>query len=249
MREVILNIVIPIVGLGKRFSDAGYSVPKPLVIVEGKTILQHAVESLKVQGKYTFVVRTSEFSEKMIDVLRSCKPDCNIVETSAMTSGSVSSILLAEDAINSEESLITTNCDQILKWDPVDFLSFCKRSQAHGVVCTYPFNDIRLFESSPYSFIHTNHFGRGLQLVEKEAISLNALCGVHYWKNGSSFVKSAKKLIEENKTINGEFYVSMTYNYLIREGKVVVPYSLYNGEFFSLGTPEDVSKYENRKVR
>ena len=40
-----MNIVIPMVGLGKRFSDAGFKKPKPLIDVKGKSIIEHSVES------------------------------------------------------------------------------------------------------------------------------------------------------------------------------------------------------------
>ena len=43
-----MNIVIPMVGLGKRFSDAGFTLPKPLIQVIGKAIVQHSVESFGI---------------------------------------------------------------------------------------------------------------------------------------------------------------------------------------------------------
>ena len=41
-----LNIVIPMAGLGSRFRDAGYSVPKPLIEVLGRPMYAWAAESL-----------------------------------------------------------------------------------------------------------------------------------------------------------------------------------------------------------
>ena len=38
-----MQIVIPMSGLGERFVEAGYSVPKPLIEVDGIPIIQHVV--------------------------------------------------------------------------------------------------------------------------------------------------------------------------------------------------------------
>ena len=51
-----INIVIPMVGLGKRFSDVGYILPKPLIDIEGKAIVQHAIDSFGIDGNYIFIV-------------------------------------------------------------------------------------------------------------------------------------------------------------------------------------------------
>ena len=40
-----MHIVIPMSGIGKRFINAGYLDPKPLITVEGKPIIQHIVIS------------------------------------------------------------------------------------------------------------------------------------------------------------------------------------------------------------
>ena len=39
-----MQIIIPMSGFGERFRAAGYAVPKPLIEVDGKTIIQHVVE-------------------------------------------------------------------------------------------------------------------------------------------------------------------------------------------------------------
>ena len=38
-----MKIIIPMSGIGKRFVEAGYKDPKPLIVVEGKHIIEHIV--------------------------------------------------------------------------------------------------------------------------------------------------------------------------------------------------------------
>lgn len=235
------------VGLGKRFTDAGFKKPKPLIEVRNKAIIEHAIESLNIEGNYIFVVRKSDFSEELKFILKSLKPNSSIIEIDYITEGSVSSILLAKDLINNDEELITTNCDQRTDWDSNKFLEFCRNSDSDGIVVTYPYDGILMGEKSPYSFIEVDPAGNGLRLEEKFAISENALCGIHYWKKGKDFVSSSEEMIKNNDRTNNEFYVAKTYNYLIKKNKKIKHYHLKKSEFFSLGTPEDVKRFNGIK--
>ena len=49
-----MNIVIPMAGLGSRFQNAGVTTPKPLIVVNGKTLIEHSVDSIGIDGKYIF---------------------------------------------------------------------------------------------------------------------------------------------------------------------------------------------------
>jgi hypothetical protein len=54
-------------------------------------------------------------------------------------------------------------------------------------------------------------------------------------------------MIRNNDRTNNEFYVAKTYNYMINKGKIIKNYPLKKAEFFSLGTPEDVKKFNGIK--
>ena len=44
------NLLLPIAGNGQRFIDAGYTSPKPLIEINGKTILDRSLESVKIDN-------------------------------------------------------------------------------------------------------------------------------------------------------------------------------------------------------
>ena len=46
----MINIIIPMAGLGSRFSKNGIKTPKPLIRVDGKTLIEHSVESFEYNG-------------------------------------------------------------------------------------------------------------------------------------------------------------------------------------------------------
>jgi NDP-sugar pyrophosphorylase family protein len=47
-----MNIVIPMAGLGSRFKTEGFKLPKPIIEVNGKTLIEHSVSTLGVEGNY-----------------------------------------------------------------------------------------------------------------------------------------------------------------------------------------------------
>ena len=60
MQEPVVQFVIPMAGAGSRFQKAGYKLPKPLIPVLGKPMIQLVVENLtpkKYQAKFVFLVQ------------------------------------------------------------------------------------------------------------------------------------------------------------------------------------------------
>ena len=53
-------VVIPLGGIGKRFSDVGYDLPKPLIKVQGKEIIFWVLDSLNINKNVkVFIVYNS----------------------------------------------------------------------------------------------------------------------------------------------------------------------------------------------
>ena len=52
-----LNIVIPMAGKGKRFQEAGYIFPKPLIEINNLPMINWVVNSLNIKANYIFIVQ------------------------------------------------------------------------------------------------------------------------------------------------------------------------------------------------
>ncbi len=236
-----MNIVIPMAGLGSRFKEVGIETPKPLIVVDGKTMIEHAVDSLGIKGRYIFITRKYENNEhnvKLSEVLRSVAPDHVEICVESEQYGAADSCLYAEEYINNDEELIITNCDQILSWDPADFLNFVSSDDISGCIGIFESTDPK----HSFARIYDNTV---TEIQEKNPISSYALIGLHYWKNGKDFVASAKKLKSEYKSLNmKEVFVGPTYNYMISNGQKVLPYTMPKNSYICLGTPKDVAVYE-----
>ena len=233
-----MNIIIPMVGLGSRFQKEGYTVPKPLIEVLGKTLIEHSIDSFNVDGKFIFITRDfhdDDHNAKLSDILKKKRPESIEIRLKRMTGGAAESALAAKDLINNDDPLVIYNCDQFIDWKPEDFLKIISKKKPDAAVVLYHSRD-------PKNSFAEVIDDRVTRLVEKQAVSEHALIGFHYWAHGRDFVESAEKLIDnfraDHKT---ECFISETFNYM--KDKNILPYHVGNNVFVPLGTPEDVSKY------
>jgi len=240
-----MNVLIPMAGLGKRFLDDGYTKPKPLIKVSNRVMIQLAVESLGFDdAQYIFITRKTNILDEDTAIKRALKevrPECHIIEIDYLTSGPANTCLLAENLINNSDPLIIANCDQIMNWNGKEFINNSLESGSDGVVVTYNAN------TEKNSYVKLNKKGCAIEFAEKKVISKHSLNGIHYWKHGFDFVRSAKSMIKKNLTINNEFYIAPSYNELILEGKKITIYKIKNNQHNAVGTPEDLKIYECSK--
>ncbi len=238
-----MNIVIPMAGRGERFRKDGYDKPKPLIEFCGKTMIEYAIESLGLEANFIFIVYNysdNSLNKKLKKILNQYSK--NIITIDYITEGPASSALLASDFINNDESLLITNCDQIMNWDNQAFIKFINESNLDGVVVTYDSN------TSKNSYVRINENNLALKFAEKEVISNYSLNGIHYWKCGKYFVDSANKMIKKNIRCNNEFYISLTYNQMIESDMKVGIYHIDSSQHNAVGTPEDLEKYIKNRL-
>ena len=66
-----MNIIIPIGGKGERFSKCGYTVPKPLIKIFEKTMIEYVIDNLKINVNdnifiiYNHILDNNQFSSKI----------------------------------------------------------------------------------------------------------------------------------------------------------------------------------------
>ena len=233
-----MNIVIPMAGEGTRFPRDQYKIPKPLISINGKPMIQVAIESLDINGTYHFIVRKDSYYDQVCTLLHTILPTAKIISVDETTEGPASSCLLFRDYINTEEELVICNCDQIMEWDPELFLINARYYKYDGLVVTYT------TDTPKNSYAKMNSNGFVTEIKEKVVVSNISLNGIHYWRKGTYFVKSTEDMIQCNdRAPNGEFYVGPTYNHMIKSGLKVGVHHIPNEQHNSVGIPEDLKNY------
>ena len=236
-----LNIVIPMAGEGRSFREAGYTFPKPLIDIGGKTMIEVVVNNLKPKCEHKFIfVCLREHYEKY-DLYNIFKRATNnkfeVVQIAGPTEGAACTVLCAIEHINNENDLIIANADQYLELDINGFINSAREGEKDGLIMTFN-------SSHPkWSYVRVDGNGKVLETAEKKVISNEATAGLYYFRCGADFVKAAQEMIIKNIRHNNEFYVCPVFNEMILEDKNIYIYYIDAGRMHGLGTPEDLKLF------
>lgn len=229
-----LNIVIPMAGAGSRFAEKGYTVPKPLIEFKGKTMIEHVVDNLNIDAKYTFIVQQDHLDNfNTRSILCKAIPNCNIVPLNGVTDGAARSLLFAKGYINNIDPLLIVNSDNLIEWRNIDIMKSFEDKDG-GIILIKA-------DGPKWSYARTDENDYATEIAEKIQISTNATTGHYYWSRGSDFVKCAEEMIERNIRYKNEFYIAPVYNIAIEHGMKI--YTRHAEKFWSVGTPEDLDYY------
>lgn len=236
-----MNILIPMAGAGSRFEQAGYMLPKPLINVNGKPMIEHVIKNLNIDANFTFIVQENhEKKFGITKILQNICNNCNVVITKSLTEGAACTALLAKDHIDNDLPLLIANSDQIIDWNSNNFYYKISSQEYQHIDAS-----ILTFRSThpKWSFVKTDDQNYVTQVAEKNPISDIATAGIYFWKKGSEFVKYANQMIEKNIRVNNEFYIAPVFNEAILDNKKISIYDI--DKMWGLGTPEDLENYLN----
>ncbi len=243
-----MHIIIPMSGIGKRFLDNGYKVPKYLIEVENKPIIEHVINLFPNENKFTFICNNKHLKETNInDILKKLKPSCNIVEVDVNDrKGPVDAVLKASHLILDDEPIIISYCDYGTKWDYNKFKKTINEStNIDGSIACYKGFHPHMLGTDNYAFVkETNMIMDKIQ--EKKSFTDNkmneyASNGTYYFKSGVIVKKYFQKLIDLNISINNEFYVSMVYNLMKNDNLNILIFEIE--KMLQWGTPKDLEEY------
>ncbi|MFH1427826.1 MAG: glycosyltransferase family 2 protein [Patescibacteria group bacterium] len=235
-----MKIIIPIAGRGSKFISAGYSEPKPLIMIKGKPMVKWATDALpflRFNNDLIFIILKDQVDQHGLDwKLRELYgAEVKIIISQDITEGAPCTILLAKDIINTDEELIIYNADQFFN-DSINKVIEEKSDEIKGIIPVYRGTNPK------WSFALLDDNGYVVKTAEKEPLSNLATVGLYYFAQGKDFVWAAEEMIKKNIRTLGEFYVCPVYNELIARGdKIIAPEVK---EMWSLGTPEHVEYFK-----
>jgi len=206
------NILIPMSGLGSRFQTKGYTDPKPLIKVLDDSMVRTVIKNLDFPGAYFIFI----INEKQIT-----SDDFNL---------HISDLLDRFTVITVKEVTCGPACSSLLAEDSI-------------------LNDTPLIIANCDQVVHDFDYGQLLEFCETTKSDGALGCFLSTSKKNSYVLTDESgviTLVKEKEVIsdtyNGEFYVAPSYNYLIKDGKKILPF-FYNLHF-PIGTPEDLEFYQ-----
>jgi len=243
-----MKVIIPMSGRSSRFTATGYNIPKYLIEIDGKPVIQHIIELYPKDSEFVFVLNKEHATKTdIIKILGDIAKDGYIFVIDNHKKGPVFTVSEIDGIIKDDEQVIINYCDFSMHWDYQDFEKFVNETQCDGSVVCYTGFHPHMLGSDNYAFCKTNLFDEILEIREKQPFTNNkmseyASTGTYYFRRGEYVRKYFRQLMEEDININGEYYVSLVYNLLIKDNLISKVYEVPH--MLQWGTPFDLEFYQ-----
>ena len=214
-----MNLIIPMAGMGKRMRPHTLTIPKPLVPIAGKPIVQRLVEDIaKVTDepikKIGFVI-SRKFGEQVEkDLLEIAKKEgaegMLFYQDEAL--GTAHAIQCAQDIL--EGRVIVAFADTLFK------AGFHLDATKDGIIWVQKVEDPR-----PFGVVKLNNDGVITELVEKPEtfVSDLAIIGIYYFKDGQQLKEEINYVIDNDIKDKGEFQLTSALENMKSKGSQFIP--------------------------
>ena len=247
-----MKIIIPMTGYGSRFAAAGYTELKPFIDVQGMPIIQWILDGMYPgETDILFVCRKEHLDSipDMEKLLRRISPSAVICAVDQwVKKGPVYDVRRAAEYIEDTKPCIINYCDFYMTWDYGRFVQEVSERGCDGCIpCYTGFHPHLLIGKNYYASCLTDGKDNLLEIREKFSFEEDKKKakhspGVYYFKTGKLLKNYCRKLVDSGQALNGEFYASLPYNFMVQDGlKVWVPVNV--DKFCQWGTPEDLRDY------
>lgn len=214
-----MKIIVPMAGMGKRMRPHTLKVPKPLIPVAGKPIVQRLVEDIagvceeRIE-EIAFIIGTTfgEEVEKMLVGVAEGLGAKGTICYQEEALGTAHAIMCAEEALDGRT--IIAFADTLFRAD------FKLDSDADGIIWVQQIEDPRAF-----GVIKLNENNVITDFVEKpeEFVSDLAIIGIYYVKDGAALKSELKYLIDNDIKDKGEYQLTNALEALKQKGTKFIP--------------------------
>ncbi len=228
-------------GKGKRMRPHTLTVPKPLINVAGKPIVQRLVEDItKVCGEkvdeIAFIIGPDfgkEVEENLVKIAQSQGAKGTICYQEKAL-GTAHAIMCAKESITGKT--VVAFADTLFKAD------FVMDTNQEGVIWVQGIEDPRQF-----GVVKVNETGVITDFVEKPEtfVSNLAIIGIYYFKDGDNLKKELQYLLDNNITEKGEFQLTNALENMKQKGIAFTPGKVT--EWLDCGN-KDATVYTNQRV-
>lgn len=236
-----MNIVIPMAGMGKRMRPHTLTIPKPLIPVAGKPIVQRLVEDLikvcdeKVE-EINFIIGPT-FGEAVEKSLLSIAKDLGAtgkISYQEEALGTAHAILCAKESLKGKT--IVAFADTLFKAD------FLLDSEQEGIIWVHKIDD-----PSAFGVVKVDDNQVITDFVEKPKtfVSDLAIIGIYYFKDGEYLCKELQYLIDNDIKDKGEYQLTNALENMKQKGTKFSPGKVT--EWLDCGN-KNATVYTNQRV-
>ncbi len=234
-----MRIIVPMAGMGKRMRPHTLTVPKPLVPIAGKPIVQRLVEDIaKVCNEpieeVAFIIGNfgEAVEKKLIQIAESVGARGTITYQDQPL-GTAHAILCAKESL--EGRVVVAFADTLFKAD------FTLDTSADGTIWVQQVEDPR-----PFGVVKLNDRNEITDFVEKPEtfVSDLAIIGIYYFKDGAYLREELQYLLDNNILDKGEFQLTNALENMKNKGTRFIPGKI--SEWLDCGN-KDATVYTNQR--
>ena len=235
-------------GFGERFRQAGYSLPKPLIKVDGKPIIQYIVEMFPGEKDIIFICNKDHLKEPeycMQEILEEIAPESTVIAINPHKLGPVHAVLKVIDQLDLNKPTVVNYADFTCDWNYRDFCNMVEETKCDGAIPCYRGFHPHTLWSNYYAYVREESM-RAWDIQEKTPFTdfpreEFASSGTYYFRTGKLMQQYFERCVLEDLTVSGEYYVSMVYKPMMQDGLNIQVYELEH--FMQWGTPSDLEEY------
>ncbi len=236
-----MKIIIPMAGKGKRMRPHTLTVPKPLINVAGKPIVQRLVEDItKVCGEkvdeIAFIIGADFGKEVEAHLIKIAEEQGakGTICYQEKALGTAHAIMCAKESITGKT--VVAFADTLFKAD------FVMDTEQEGVIWVQGIED-----PSQFGVVKLNDAGVITDFVEKPTtfVSNLAIIGIYYFKDGDNLKKELQYLLDNNITEKGEFQLTNALENMKQKGLLFKPGKVT--EWLDCGN-KNATVYTNQRV-
>jgi glucose-1-phosphate thymidylyltransferase len=226
-------------GMGKRMRPHTLTVPKPLVPIAGKPIVQRLVEDIakvceQPIEEVAFIVGHfgEAVEEKLLKIAESVGAK-GTIHYQEEPLGTAHAILCAQEALQGH--LVVAFADTLFKAD------FTLDTSADGTIWVQQVEDPR-----PFGVVKLNETGEITDFVEKPEtfVSDLAIIGIYYFQDGAYLREELQYLLDNNIKDKGEFQLTNALENMKNKGTRFIPGKI--SEWLDCGN-KDATVYTNQR--
>ncbi len=244
-----MQIVITMAGLGTRFKNAGYDMPKYEITAHKKSLFAWSLSSLAdfcgSDDDWYFIVRAEDNASGFI---KSEAPaitgsaGIKVIEIDHMTDGQATTAMLAAPLWKSGDDLMIYNIDTFVEPYNITRVQIRQFDGDGFIPC---FNA----PGDHWSFVSVDERGYAVEVREKQRISDNCTIGAYWFSSCDLYEKMYSEYYGDSSNLEkGEKYVAPLYNHMIGKGMKVGISIIDCTHVHVLGTPEELKAFEAEKI-
>jgi NDP-sugar pyrophosphorylase family protein len=239
--------LIPSAGSGQRFVRAGYGVPKPLVSVDGRPMIDRALSSLPAAERWVAVCRAGHLHGGGLQAaLRNNGRAVDVIALEHDTAGGAATCLEARPVLPPHAPLLVAPCDTALVYDTAAYAALTSSGDVDCVVWT--------FRNHPHANRHPYQYGwvrtagdvvTGISCkapISDDVARDPGIVGAFWFREARFFLEAAEALVSGPPSSGGEYHADLVVQALVEQGRRARVFDV--DHYICLGTPDDVRTFE-----